>query len=263
MNEQGWIKSIFEYGPYAVLVFFALWVGPRQTNLFLKCDRGDKGARLFTGSIAGGCWMVTVLMAWFIYTNWSSKTVYTGSFGIHKDYIGFISADRNLYISSEPVGNRLKWNFAVVADATQQKASEGYAFSLTWGKGDEHYRDYIISSEYLKKGYKFEVAKDDPTLLLYDHDNNPGTPMSPLTSASTESAPGSWGVAYAQEDKGKDFVEALASPNKHIWAHARKQLREMGDTELKGLLEKHPDLPEIARDRVNEELERRAEKSSN
>jgi hypothetical protein len=270
MNEQSWIKSIFEYGPYAVLVFFALWVGPRQSNVFLKCDREDKGARTFTASVAGGCWLITVLMTWFIYTNWSSKTVYTGSFGMPKEgyNIKFVTADPNLYISSESVGSILKWNFAVVADSAKQGTQKGYDFLLTWGKdGKESFRQYKIPLDHLKKGYEYKAAEDDPTLLLYDHDDNSSTPSEPLSLASIAPVPSSWGVAYAQGDadksnKDKDLIKILTSSNIHLRAHGQKQLAELSEAELTGLLEKHPDMPEIARDRVSEERERRAEKSS-
>ncbi len=120
MEPKNWVDLLFTYGPYAELALFVLWVAPKQTKLFLACDRSDSAKCRVTGGIVAACWLVILVMVWFVYSSWPPRTIYTGSLGIHTEDIVFTTTDEYLYVTAIPIGiggGRFEWKYVIVAES--------------------------------------------------------------------------------------------------------------------------------------------------
>jgi len=260
MNPQSWVDLIFSYGPYGLLILFVFWVAPRQTKLFLTCDKNDKQSRLLCSGTTIASWLLTFLMTFYVYENWPPKTVYVGSFGIHGEDVEFIPSDQNLYISTKPVGRRLEWHFAVVSTTSQIENDANYTFTLSRGDNEV---DYTIALADLKQGYlRMSADPTDPTKLRYDHDFDNQTPAIPYTQRFA-SAPktrkffdlSNWMAAYADESDDQ-IIFTLNSINKNFRAQGRRQLRNMTLSGLQDIL-KQTEESSKAHAQIKQEIARR------
>lgn len=267
MDINTWIEVIYKYGPYALLVLFVFWVAPKQIKAFKDCAKDDKGSRVLCGSFAVVSWMVIVLMTGYIFINWSSTEVYTGTLGKYEtqDNVEFYSVDQDSYVSTAFIsGTRMEWKFAVLADDSLQNDQQQYV-TFTYRRKGMEYDHEILLADLKNSNPKFYVDVDDPQRMFFDHDNNPATPaviyapnVSPsLSYNNTNSAgyknasqSGGWGylldhwmAAFAaepgnpQDMNPQEIINDLNSDNKYLRANARKKLRTMSLSALNDMLD--------------------------
>lgn len=245
MDLSSWIETIFQYGPYALLVLFVFWVAPRQMQAFKECKPADKGSRILCGSFAVVSWGVIVAMTGYIFVNWSGTEVYMGTLGKYEtqDNVEFYTMDQGAYVSTAFVSDtRMEWKFAVVADS--QKGQQQEYVTFTYRRDGEEYDHDLLLKDLKANNLKLFVNTMAPENLLFDHDNNPATPLVPYQpqiayTANTKSfSIEHWFSAYALEsDNPQDIIDALNSNNKFLRASARKKLRTLSLTSLKNMLD--------------------------
>lgn len=266
MDMHSWVDLLFAYGPYAVLVLFALWIAPRQAKLFREIPTENTAQYYFSGVVAAVCWLIVFAMVWYIYVNWSPRKVYFGSLGTHEEGVVLVSTDDDLFISSRAVSthiNKLRWKFVVISDSGHVQKQRRYAFSYFYKNNEtNYYKDYFILGKDLQ-ARRIELVgnKSDPEslymksgsgLVRYPHFARYNEIRSKLAAELSISARAQTGI----EERDRALIEALVSQNPHFRAHARKILRESSVDELRRLLTR-PDLPLDARREIDANLRKK------
>ncbi len=267
MGMEIWIDKVFKYGPYAVLILFALWVAPRQTKVLLNYKDKDRSSRYFCIAVAAGCWIVAAFMAWYIYQNWPPKTIYAGSLGTHITDVEIFTINQDFYISSQVIGDRVRWRYAIIVNPAELEPDTLFDFTLSLNDKET---DYEIESKLLKERNNTLYLYADPNkpgILIYDHDNNPDTLKRPYEiafySQDKQLPKAGWMDAFAQDHNQRELIHALSSNNKYFRADARKKLRRLSNNELRSLLETDDfDLTSKARNQIEAELQRREEEGA-
>jgi hypothetical protein len=275
MDPRSWVDQLFTYGPYAVLALFVLWVAPAQLKAFLQGPRGSPVQQVVSGFVTVGCWLIVFAMVAYIYLFWPPRTVYLGSLGIHPGEAQFASRAPKLFLTARHMGgNRLRWDYVVVSDAGPGGTGsddEAFEFTYQWTLDPNNQADFALSRSDLKK--RRIDLKPDPErreVLLYDDDNNPGTPprQFPRLAGARPAAVPATQVALAaavvtaahaetrQPIDKRVLVDWLSSPAGYLRSQGRGQLRQLSTDELRQL-QQTPGLSAPAREQIDAEVNRR------
>jgi hypothetical protein len=267
MDPRTWGEQLLNYGPYAVLALFVLWVAPAQLKAFRESRQGDRTQQAVSGFVAIGCWLIVFVMVYYIYAFWPPRKVYLGTLGTHPAGALFNSTSPELFIVSHPVGNdgRLRWDYVVVTDGHEITATDKFEFAFQWGHSEEEHTDFYLPLNVLqKRRIDLRAEPGHPDNLVYDN----GDPAMPLPLPRYAGAParalptphaGLISAAYAQPRPSIDksvLVEWLGSANTNLRAQARAQLRQLTPDELRQLLQT-PGLSAAARQQIDAELKGR------
>ena len=235
MDPRSWVDQLFTYGPYAVLALFVLWVAPAQLKAFRQGLRENRTQQAVSGFVAIGCWLIVFAMVYYIYLFWPPRTVYLGSFGVHRADAHFYPAapSGELFVSSRPVGtgNRLAWDYVIVTDPHQ---TGDFNFAYQWGGPDDQ-KDFSLPRSVLQKRRIDLYPNPDPAhpdILLWDDDSDPVTqrkPYPPIEGVRVAAMPAAHvaivGTALAQARApadNPDLLEWLAFPNGNLRAQAER-----------------------------------------
>ncbi len=267
---------LWDYGPYAVLALFALWLAPRRTQVFMACSDAP-AAKLklrVCASIALTCWAVVGVMVWCIYSNWSPSRTFVGTLGVFGQNAEFIPTDGDIYISVD--GNRdqglanLIWKYAVVVDRSAKNLGDKqFLFRYYWKPHSPENNLYALKlSQLEQRSVNFKADKNDPSKLLWDDDGDPKTlPVPYPVVASTQAGTSHFAdglfisTAHAEERmldaaRAQTLLNALDSSNRFFQAQAQDRLRTLSPTDLQRLLSE-PALTSGARQQIDHELQKR------
>lgn len=172
MGPDVWVKLLFTYGPYALLVFFVVVGETRARSALLNAAINRK----LTIPIYAANWCVIFtllgfsLNAWFRVTFHSEYTI-RGSLENLQGAEALVSDSPDLYLHKRyGAGGRFEYDWRVI---TQEQIPEGQKipFTLQLGQAEsEKVRDYLLpihSSYYKEKiGLRYDRQKDK--LILSD-----------------------------------------------------------------------------------------------
>jgi hypothetical protein len=247
---SGFTKELFDFGPYALLAIFLLYIAPKHTKRFIDCEHTDPTKRRLLCAIASGNWLVVFVMCVYIYTNWSPVKVYEGSLGIHGEESAFFTIDPNSYIATNEVRNKVEWLFAYVSESGAIKKNDRFRFIHEYN-GTPF--SYSISASELKNGNINIIASStDPSQLMLDMDNDPGTApvlLEPTVASIETSEPsGGFMAAYAAPapTDNATIIRQLSSSNRHFQAMGRRKLQSKSIQELQ-LMMSTPNIPQKAK----------------
>jgi hypothetical protein len=253
-------KELVDYGPYALLAIFLLYIAPKHTKRFIDCEETDSTKRRLLCSIASGNWLVVFVMCVYIYTNWSPTKVYEGSLGIHGEESEFFTIDPNSYIATNEVRDKIEWLFAFVSESGAIKKNDRFRFIHEY-KGTP--LSYAVPASALKSGKIHITANSaNPSQLMIDMDNDPDTASVPLkpTVASFESPEPSGGfmAAYAAPAPTDHaaIIRQLSSSNRYFQAMGRRKLQAKTIQELQ-LMMSTPNIPQKAKREIQTVISRR------
>jgi hypothetical protein len=172
MDPRTWGEQLLNYGPYAVLALFVLWVAPAQLKAFRESRQGDRTQQAVSGFVAIGCWLIVFVMVYYIYAFWPPRKVYLGTLGTHPAGALFNSTSPELFIVSHPVGNdgRLRWDYVVVTDGHEITATDKFEFAFQWGHSEEEHTDFYLPLNVLqKRRIDLRAEPGHPDNLVYDN----------------------------------------------------------------------------------------------
>ncbi|MBL6998301.1 MAG: hypothetical protein ISR73_00475 [Gammaproteobacteria bacterium] len=258
---EHWIELLFSYGPYAVFVLLVFLIAPKQTKIFLSCDKQDKVCRTLCGGVAVGCWILVAVMASAILYSWPPKLVYEGSLGRHSDDVIFFPGENLFLTTSDLRDGLLEWRYVVVVNNLNpgHKQSE-FFLRHRWGEGDQQFKDYEIAlSDFASGTFNLKSDPQDPSVLL--HDNEVFARVSHHSQAQQNASSSSveyWFAAYAQEPENFPMlINSLNSRNPHFQTQATRELHSLSNTELKSLMSTAGG---SAQSQIKLELQRRIER---
>lgn len=240
-------QELINYGPYALLALFLLFIAPKHTKRFIECQETDKTKRRLLCTIASANWVVVFVMCTYIYINWSPVTAYQGTLGAHGEESEFYSSDSNSYITTDGAHNdKLEWVFAYITDGGVVKKDDRFRFTHEYNKANADfpmYAEYSIPASMLKKG-KMHITRNssDPTKLMIDADNDPDTAqilLEPDTHYQALNQSGGFMAAYAAPAPADNatIIRQLSSSNRHFNAAGRRSLQSKPIQELRLMLQ--------------------------
>jgi hypothetical protein len=260
LNPETWPELVFNFGPYAILVLFILWVVPRASKRMQNMtETAPKAVRISATMVLIVSWSVVLIMVGYVLFQWSPVRVYSGGLGVLNQSEKIYPLDDNIYIKVEgtPVPKRERWQFVLVDRERALKKEATADFTYYWGEKDDEYTDYFIpiSSIVKDKTTEFKFSRKDPEKAYLWSDGQ-------WQEASRETARPQryvvnlgWNV-FAQDGVDlQELKEQLASPNRVVLARARNQLRQLSSKELEAL--KTMTVDEKALHQIQLELERR------
>lgn len=239
MNIEDWPELIMSFGPYAVLVLFALWIAPRQLKICRSLEPGfDKS---LSGCIAGGAWLVVVSMVTYVVVNWTPNRVYDGTIGLLSENMEVIPIPHgkvDIYVKSNDVGTHSKKNIWGYALVTKNRIDESSCatFNVSWkDENNDYYEvDYEISLSDLITGQHTPISPPSPqhTNDRFVHHNGKWVNNAPCIETHQRSV-GFFKTAYASDlSELRNISIQLQSNNKIKRGKARYRLRRLSNKDL-------------------------------
>lgn len=241
LNPQAWPELLLEFGPYAILALFVLWVLPRSSKRMQQMTNTAPRPVQVAATVAVGIsWAVVLLMVAYVLIKWSPMRVYEGKLGILNQSEQIYPLDDNVYVKAAGVEapGRQRWQFALV-DTERKIKKDGEAnFTYCWGSGPRDCTDYIIPVGDIVTAQSpvFRFTRKDPE-KAYKWVNGQWELAWGRPDARPRHAVHMGWDAYAgpsRVDLSK-LAAKLASVNRVLRAEGRKELRSLTDAQLSAL----------------------------
>jgi hypothetical protein len=252
-NLQAWPELLIEYGPYAILALFVLWVIPRSSKkLQTLTTTAPKSVQMAATGAVGVSWVVVLLMVAYVLLKWSPVRVYEGTLGVMDQSEQIYPLDDNIYIKAEGVEapGRERWQFVLVDEERNIKKDGVATFTYCWDSGSKDCTDYIVPIKdivdgSISSGLRF--TKKDPEKAYKWVDGKWRLALGPLHQHRHYASGLGWNTyAYAGHDDLNKIKKKVASPNRVMRAEGRMELRNLTDQQLVALMHMTKD-PEVIR----------------
>lgn len=249
LNIEAWPELLMEFGPYAVLILFALLVAPRASKRLRDvAEHAPKAVRMSAAAVVIGSWSVVLLMVVYVIFQWSPIRVYEGSLGVLSSQDKIYPLVDNLYLKVEgtQAPKREKWAFVVVSREDALSDDQHIEFSHYWGTNDTNYADYVLPVSAIKNGavreFRLVSSEQRKAGAIYTWINNQWSLELASISEPTTGDGINWGLnAYADTPQVKSkqqlqqIVTGLQSVNRVTQARARRDMRTLSNQQLQEL----------------------------
>ncbi len=258
-----WVPLIFEFGPYAIWVIFALWIAPKLLRDFSKIEKSRREQRLIFGSITVGSWLVVAGLAVFITATWSIDKPYRGRLGFLEPTAKIYPGNEHLYFSTQGTqGDRETWSYALVADHREiQSLGPCFQFTVYWNENAEP-NDYLVPTTLVTEEDAVDlkirklasgIAYFDPATRQWQDGQDCKAPPRQAGDLAI--------ITSAQADEAKPadmaaIIQGLNSPNRVLQLKARQAMRDLETAELTQMLQLSQG-QEHANKQIEKELARR------
>ncbi|MCK5640157.1 MAG: hypothetical protein KAJ19_05150 [Gammaproteobacteria bacterium] len=253
INIEAWPELLMSYGPYAVLILFALVVAPRASKRVRDmAEHAPKAVHITTTAVMVGTWSIVLLLVVYILFQWSPTRVYVGNLGVLNSQDKIYPLVDNMYLKVEgtQAPKREKWSFVIVSSQDALKDSQHIEFTHYWGASDDDYTDYLLPVGAIQNGtvHDFRLLSPEQRQAgeLYTWSDNqwrvalltPEPSTEPLTKKGIN-----WGWnAYADshqktQQELHELVIDLQSVNRAMQANARREVRTLSNEQLQELKE--------------------------
>lgn len=249
MKIEAWPELLMSYGPYAVLILFALVVAPRASARVRDvAANAPKAVRVTTTAVVVGTWSIVLLLVVYILFQWSPVRVYVGNLGVLNSEDKIYPLVDNMYLKVEgtKAPKREKWSFVIVSRQDAFKDGQHIEFSHYWGDSDDDYTDYLLPVSAVQKGsaHDFRLLSSEQRQAgeTYTWVENKWSEALLTPVPSTELVI-NWGWnAYADSPQKtrqelQKLVTDLQSVNRVMQANARREVRRLSDEQLQELKE--------------------------
>lgn len=240
-NPQSWPELLLEFGPYAILALFVLWVLPRSSKRMQQMtDSAPRAVQVAATVAVGVSWAVVLLMVAYVLIKWSPLRVYEGQLGVLNQSEQIYPLDDYVYVKAEGVEapGRQRWQFVLVDTERNIKKDGDANFTYCWGSGERDCTDYIVPvSEIVHdKSPTFRFTKKEPEKAYKWVNGNWQLAWTQPEPRQRNTLHLGWN-AYADENPVdlKKLAAKLASANRVRRAQGRKALRGLTDAQLKTL----------------------------
>lgn len=244
MGFESWIKLLYTYGPFALLVFF-VFVAERKARTALKeTSEASLGTRRTLLGIYGATWgaifglVVFAMIVWY-QINLPSETSMYGTFGKLEGSETVASDTDKLFLhrNYEDGKGRFHYEWRLI---TPRKLPDSAKVRLTFDRSQpqsEWVRDYelTVRSSFYDSEVRLVFDREHEKLLLkHDGKEEELVPLNKLAAVDSRQARSFLiGTAYAQGPfSASEFTKRLESNDPIIRRDARKDLAAQGQAAL-------------------------------
>ncbi|MBD3670223.1 MAG: hypothetical protein HUJ29_05560 [Gammaproteobacteria bacterium] len=259
LNAEAWPELIFNFGPYAILVLFILWVVPRATKRTSELSKAaPKLVRYSALTTLVVSWAVVLVMVGYVLFQWSPVRVYEGALGVLWQSEKIYPLNDNVYVKvgGANVPNRESWKFVLVDRERSLDEKAMLGFTYYWGEQEREYTDYLIPvGLIIDNGINdFNFTRKEPETVFTWTDGQWALARysEPVNRLAFDWG---WQAHAADEEQLKSIAEQLSSPNRVNKAEGRMDMRKLSEEDLKSL--KRLSTDESAQHQIELELERR------
>lgn len=242
LNLQAWPALLLQFGPYAILALFLLWVIPRSWKRLQELpDTAPSGVRRSAIIAVWASWGVALVMVGYVVFTWSPIRVYQGQLGVQSKGAQIYPVGDNLYVKAQATQapGRQLWRFALVGHEGNLTKNRDADFFFCWGSGQHDCADYLVPIKSIIGGHvsNFPLSKKDSD-GVYRWNKGQWKVASRVTGGKNRYAFDFGWNAYADTKKAaylKKIGDMLASANRLMRAEGRKKLRALSDGQIKTL----------------------------